>query len=353
LSSKGLQNISAGDTSLCLMGEGVNALYYLGYDATSLATHHSFELVCYLLTRRMFPSEKELKQYQQRIISLSEIPAELASLVKTFPETADPMDILRTSVSYLGILQPEKDTHDHYFIVDQLIALMPRIIGLWRGVKISQDDSLALAACKACCDTTINDAMISAMNASLILYAEHEFNASTFAARVTSATLSDIYSAICSAIGTLRGPLHGGANREALKLIKEFETVESVEEGIHAKLKKGEKLMGFGHRVYKTSDPRSIYLKQLLEKDFQCEQLKVAMQIEATILKEKNIISNVDFYTAVLYDQMSIPENLFVSIFVMGRITGWLAHILEQRADNRLIRPDANYIGEEPRPLEW
>ncbi len=353
MSTKGLQNISAGDTELCLMGEGVNALYYVGYDATSLATNHSFELVCFLLTRRRFPTKSELSQYNTNLKSLCDLPKELRELLIKIPRSSDAMDVLRTAISYLGILEPEVNLENHFHIADKLMVLMPRIIACWRGIEINKTDSIAMATCKACCDGEFDDKAVHAMNASLILYAEHEFNASTFASRVTAATLSDIYSSVCSAIGTLRGPLHGGANREALKLIKEFKNAEEVEEKILAKLKQGQKLMGFGHRVYKTCDPRSKFLREMIRSDFDCLEFKIAEKIEQVILNEKNIISNVDFYTAVLYDKLNIPENLYVSIFVFGRIAGWVAHILEQRSNNRLIRPTANYIGCKPKQLDW
>lgn len=352
-SGLGLENTVAGDTELCLMGENVGGLFYLGYDAIELAKSHDFELVAYLLTRKQFPNKEEYQAYLKRLESLSKIPEEIIPMLKFFKDDTDPMDLLRTVVSYMGVIYPEHD-RESFDQFDRLLVLMPRILGLWRERSVESDDSIAVATLKACSDAKITEENILAMNSSLILYAEHEFNASTFACRVTTATKSCIYSAICSGIGTLKGPLHGGANRDALNMMIKFNNVDEAITGAKSMLDKKIKIPGFGHRVYRTGDPRSHHLHILL-KDRAAEPalLKIAESIEGVVYDQKKIIPNVDFYTAVLYDELKIPENLFVSLFVVGRMAGWLGHVREQRENNRLIRPTSNYVGSSPKGLLW
>lgn len=348
MNQKGLANVIAGETALCKMGGQSEALYYRGLNACHLAETHSFEAIAFLMLKGHMPSDDELAVYQSYLVSLSDMPNEVSEALKHLPSDANAMDVLRTAVSLLGIYEPELDQAQGHEIANRLIVLMPRFLATWRGIEVPADASIAEAVCLACCDEPVSEAYIKAMNQSLILYAEHEFNASTFASRVTAATLSDIYSAICSAIGTLRGPLHGGANEQALYLINSFNKDDDIEAGIKDKLVKKEKLMGFGHRVYKTVDPRSQMLYKMLEELPSSELFDVAKEIERVMMQEKQLISNVDFYTAVLYHDMKIDPKRFVAIFVFGRIVGWCAHVLEQRADNRLIRPLANYVGPDP-----
>ena len=348
MSQKGLANVTAGETALCKLGGESEELYYRGYNACKLADKYSFEAVAFLLLKGHVPSKEEISTYTEELMLLADIPFEVEKTLRGLPEDANAMDVLRTGVSLLGIFEPENDDYHGLVIANRLMVLLPRFLAIWRGKSVPKNASIAQAVCIACCDAEVDDVFVDAMNQSLILYAEHEFNASTFAARVTSATLSDMYSAICSAIGTLRGPLHGGANEQALYLIKSFDDVASVEEGIKQKLINKEKLMGFGHRVYKTKDPRSHKLYSILDSLPHTDLFDIAKEIERTMMDEKQLISNVDFYTAVLYEQMNIKPSLFVAIFVFGRIAGWSAHVLEQRANNRLIRPLAEYIGPDP-----
>ena len=348
MSEKGLANVTAGETALCKLGGEHEELYDRGYNACKLAEKHSYEAIAFLLLRGHLPSEEEMQSYKASLEEMTNVPVEVEKTLRNLPEDANAMDVLRTGVSLLGVYEPETKEYNGLEIADRLMVILPRFLAIWRGVSIPKDASIAEAVCLACCDEPVDEAFIDAMNQSLVLYAEHEFNASTFAARVTSATLSDIYSAVCSAIGTLRGPLHGGANEQALYLIKSFDDVASVEPGIKQKLADKEKLMGFGHRVYRTKDPRSHKLYAILESLPNTDLFDVAKEIERVMMDEKQLISNVDFYTAVLYENMKINPKLFVAIFVFGRIAGWAAHVLEQRENNRLIRPLAEYIGPDP-----
>ena len=348
MSQKGLANVTAGETALCKLGGEHEELYYRGYNACKLAGKYTYEAIAYLLLKGHLPSDEEMQNYKASLVEMTNIPVEVEKTLRALPEDANAMDVLRTGVSLLGVYEPETETYNGLEIANRLMVILPRFLAIWRGISIPNDASIAEAVCLACCDEPVDEEFISAMNQSLILYAEHEFNASTFAARVTSATLSDMYSAVCSAIGTLRGPLHGGANEQALYLIKSFDDVASVELGIKQKLADKEKLMGFGHRVYRTKDPRSHKLYEILESLPDTELFNIAREIERVMMEEKSLISNVDFYTAVLYEQMKIKPKLFVAIFVFGRISGWTSHILEQRENNRLIRPLAEYVGPDP-----
>lgn len=348
MKQQGLANVIAGETELCKLGGTSEELYYRGYNACRLADEHSFEEVAFLLLKGWLPSKEESSEYTDHLKSLTNVPDEVVKTLQALPEDANAMDVLRTAVSLMGVYEPENDAEAGLDIANRLMVLMPRFLGIWRGIEIPQNASIAEAVCLACCDEMPDQMFIDAMNESLVLYAEHEFNASTFASRVTAATLSDFYSSVCSAIGTLRGPLHGGANEQALYLIRSYNEIADVEAGIKEKLLNKEKLMGFGHRVYTTKDPRSHKLYKILEGLPHTNRFDIAKEIERVMMNEKRLISNVDFYTAVLYEQMKIKPHLFVAIFVFGRIAGWSAHILEQRKNNRLIRPLANYIGPDP-----
>jgi 2-methylcitrate synthase len=358
--SGGLAGIVVGASAICTVGKEGLGLTYRGYDIHDLANHATFEEVAYLLIYGKLPTEKELTDYHKKLFSLREIPTPLKNILENIPSTAHPMDVLRTGCSMLGTLEPETQHHAQKDIADRLLACAPGILLYWyhfqkNGTRIStQTDEHRLANhfLHLLHDKKPDSLMADTMNVSLILYAEHEFNASTFAARVTASTLSDFYSAIVSGIGTLRGPLHGGANEAAMELISRFKTPDEAERGIKQMLADKAKIMGFGHRVYKISDPRSDIIKQWSKKLAQHHPEKylydISERIEKILWDEKKLFPNVDFYSATAYHYCGIPTDMFTPLFVMSRIAGWSAHIIEQRADNRLIRPDADYIGPSP-----
>lgn len=356
--SGGLAGVTAGQTAVCTVGKTGMGLNYRGYSIDDLAAHASFEEVAHLLIHDTLPTQTELQQYQNRLKKLRILPEALLTLLEEIPETAHPMDVLRTGVSYLGNLAPEtamaSQQHD---IADRLVACLPGILLYWyhfskSNLRIdtqSDEETIAGHFLALLQQNTPNDLTRRAVDVSLILYAEHEFNASTFAARVTAATLSDFYSAVCSAIGTLRGPLHGGANEAAMALIKKFSDAEAAATGLREMLSQKQLVMGFGHRVYTTSDPRSdiikTWAKELSDARGNTVLLPVSEAIEKVMWDEKKLFPNLDFYSASTYNLCGIPTPLFTPVFVLSRITGWAAHILEQRANNKLIRPNAEYIG--------
>jgi 2-methylcitrate synthase len=359
--SGGLAGVVAGKSAIATVGQEGAGLNYRGYSIDDLAAKATFEEVAYLLIYGQLPTTAELKEYTNTLIQLRTLPEHLKSLLKNIPKDTHPMDVLRTGCSYLGNLEPENDFSQQYDIANRLIALFPGMLCYWyvyhfKGEKISGETAetsigghfLAMLHGKA-----PSDIQREMMNVSLILYAEHEFNASTFAARVTAATLSDFYSCITSAIGTLRGPLHGGANEAAMELIERFSDVEQAETALMSMLENKEKIMGFGHRVYKDCDPRSdiiqAWSKKLGEEQGDTLLYNVSERIEQVMRREKGLFPNLDFYSASAYYYCGIPTSLFTPIFVMSRITGWSAHVFEQRADNRLIRPGSEYIGPDER----
>ena len=358
--SGGLAGIVVGDTAISTVGKGIG-LTYRGYDIHDLAKQAEFEEVAYLLIYGHLPTEKELAAYKTKLKNHREIPDSLKFVLEKIPATTHPMDVLRTGCSMLGTLAPESASNRQENIADLLLAATPGILLYWfryhqDGKRLSthsEEDLLASHFLYLLHDKKADALNIETMNVSLILYAEHEFNASTFAARVAASTLSDFYSAIVSGIGTLRGPLHGGANEAAMDLIQQFKTPEAAETSVKAMVAAKEKIMGFGHRVYTISDPRSDIIKQYSEK--LSKQAKdgyfypISERIEKVMRDEKKLFPNLDFYSATAYHFCDIPTPLFTPIFVMSRISGWSAHIIEQRQDNKLIRPDANYIGPEPR----
>ncbi len=359
--SGGLAGIKAGESAICNVSQEGIGLRYRGYAIDELAQHASFEEVAYLLIYGKLPSAKELADYQLMLTGMRSLPAELKTLLEVIPADAHPMDVLRSGTSLLGSLEPEKDLEHGADIANRLIAIFPGMLLYWyhfhkTGERISTEltlPSIASYFLRLLYKRTPEPLQVEMLNASLILYAEHEFNASTFAARVTAATLSDFYSAICSAIGTLRGPLHGGANEKAFELISQFKTPEEAEKGVLEMLTNKEVIMGFGHRVYTVSDPRSDIIKEWARKlagtVSQNKMLyPVSESIEAVMKNEKNLFPNLDFYSASAYAFCNIPTNMFTPLFVMSRIAGWSAHILEQRARNKLIRPLSEYTGPEP-----
>lgn len=358
----GLAGVVAGESAIATVGKTGKGLNYRGYSIDDLAEKATFEEVAFLLHYGHLPTKEELDTYQQKLISFRELPGLLKDVLKAIPKDTHPMDVLRTGCSFLGNLEPEESFEQQYSIADRLLALYPAMMCFWyrwhyQGQEISEfsdESTIGGHFLSLLHQDKPNNMAKDMMNVSLILYAEHEFNASTFAARVTAATLSDIYSAMTSAIGTLRGPLHGGANEAAMELIERFPSADEAETQLRTMLAKKEKIMGFGHRVYTNCDPRSDIIKSwskhFAEQSGEMTLFDVSERIEKVMWQEKKLFPNLDFYSASAYHFCGIPTFLFTPIFVMSRTTGWAAHIFEQRANNRLIRPTSEYIGPEQRP---
>lgn len=357
----GLAGVVAGKSAIATVGQAGKGLNYRGYSIEDLAQYATFEEVAYLLLRGKLPNQQELNAYIDTLISLRTLPEPLKNILKFIPKNAHPMDVLRTGCSFLGNIEPECNFSEQEKIADRLIAIFPGMLCYWYNYHFndttisgeSDESSVGGHFLKLLHNKTPSDLARDMMNVSLILYAEHEFNASTFAARVTAATLSDFYSAITSAIGTLRGPLHGGANEAAMELIAQFKSPDEAEKKLLEMLANKTKIMGFGHRVYSTCDPRSDIIK-VWSKRFATEMndpllFNISERVEQVMWKEKKLFPNLDFYSASAYHYCNIPTALFTPIFVMSRISGWAAHIFEQRHDNRLIRPTSEYIGPSPR----
>ncbi|EOG5907384.1 2-methylcitrate synthase [Vibrio vulnificus] len=364
LGGAGLRGQSAGSTALCTVGKTGTGLTYRGYDITDLANHAQFEEVAHLLLRGHLPTQQELDAYKTRLIGLRGLPAELKQALELIPASAHPMDVMRTGCSVLGNLEQETDFSQQLDATERMLALFPAIICYWYrfshdGVRIdTQDqsqDCIGGYFLKMLTGKEPSELHKQVMHCSLILYAEHEFNASTFAARVCASTLSDIHSCVTAAIGTLRGPLHGGANEAAMEMIENWPTPEEAESNILRMLANKEKIMGFGHAIYRESDPRNALIKRwsqaLSEAVGDTHLYAVSERVEAVMKREKDLFCNADFFHASAYHFMDIPTKLFTPIFVMSRLTGWTAHVFEQRANNRIIRPSADYIG--PDHQDW
>lgn len=360
-STAGLAGVVAGETAIATVGKEGVGLSYRGYAIEDLAAHAEFEEVAYLLHYGRLPNRTELDDYRRRLAGLRALPEALRRTLERIPADTHPMDVMRTGCSMLGNLEPERSFAGQLDAADRLLATFPSMIVYWHrfhtdGVQIdceTDDPSIAGHFLHMLHGQPPSETHRRTLAVSLILYAEHEFNASTFTARVIAATLADFHSAITGAIGALRGPLHGGANEAAMELIQRFADPHEAEGGVREMLARKEKIMGFGHRVYRTADPRNAINKELsraLAAERPNEQLyAISEVIERVLWEEKKLFANADFYTASLYHFMSIPTYLFTPLFVCSRITGWSAHVFEQRANNRLIRPSADYIGPEPR----
>ena len=353
----GLAGVSAGSTALCTVGKEGAGLTYRGYDIYDLADNATFEEVAYLLLKGKLPNQAELDAYIANLKTLRGLPDQLRQVLEMIPADAHPMDVLRSGVSILGNIEPEGDFENQEHVADRLLACIPSMLLYWHrfhadGKRIdveTGDDSVSGHFLHMLHDKAPSELHRKSLDTTLILYAEHEFNASTFAGRVITGTLSDMHSAVTGAIGALRGPLHGGANEAAMALIEKFSTPEEATEGVLAMLAAKEKIMGFGHRVYTTSDPRNSVNKKmskvLSDEAGDTHLYAVSEAVEKVMWDEKKLFANADFFAASVYHFMGIPTYLFTPIFVCSRITGWAAHVMEQRSDNKLIRPAADYIG--------
>ncbi|EDY86796.1 2-methylcitrate synthase [gamma proteobacterium HTCC5015] len=364
----GLRGQVAGKTALSTVGVSGSGLTYRGYDVKDLANHCIFEEVAHLILKGKLPNQTELDAYKTKLKGLRGLPQALKEVLERIPADAHPMDVMRTGCSVLGNLEGEDNSvvgqfPDQEEKIDRMLATFPGIICYWYrfshdGVRIeteTDDDTIGGQFLHMLNGEAPKALHEDVMNVSLILYAEHEFNASTFTARVCASTLSDIYSCITGAIGSLRGPLHGGANEAAMEMIEKFTDADHAEQEMMGMLERKEKIMGFGHAIYRESDPRNEIIKGWSEKlaaDVGDTVLyPVSVRCEDVMWREKKLFCNADFFHASAYHFMGIPTKLFTPIFVMSRLTGWAGHVMEQRADNRIIRPSAEYTGEELRSV--